>query len=315
MDVGALGGVEREWEGIRDCIRVVGFEPDEREFQKLNSSESCQYFNKIVWSKSEDILFYMTQETGKSSVFVPNWKFLEQFPDAQRHQVVKTVKFDKTRVSSLDDLLRNHQIKYIDFLKVDTQGGELEVLKGADGFLKHTLLGLKVEVQFSELYKGRPTFLDIDKYLRDRGYEIIDLRRAFWKRKNYQNFKGKGQLIFADALYFKSLDSFYETLHSYDRVSSIQRMIKFVSTCLIYGMNDYAISILEKSEARDFMETAKCDELINMIKVHDKRIYPDSLPGSRFLSAFLRRVSFQFKKSHLGWSDGDEFVGNRSQWR
>ena len=35
IDVGSMGGIETEWKDVEEEIKVVGFEPDEREFAQL----------------------------------------------------------------------------------------------------------------------------------------------------------------------------------------------------------------------------------------------------------------------------------------
>ena len=50
IDAGSMGGIEKEWKYIRDNIRIIGFEPDEREFIKLENTEHLTYFNSIhIW--------------------------------------------------------------------------------------------------------------------------------------------------------------------------------------------------------------------------------------------------------------------------
>src|SRR5207248_2510884 len=59
----------------------------------------------------------------------------------------------------------------VDFIKLDTQGSELDILQGA-GFLLDDCLGLQLEVMFSPLYEGQPLFADVDTYLRSRGFVL-----------------------------------------------------------------------------------------------------------------------------------------------
>ena len=53
----------------------------------------------------------------------------------------------------------------VDFIKLDTQGSELDILHGA-GSLLDNCSGLQLEVMFSPLYEGQPLFADVDAYLR-----------------------------------------------------------------------------------------------------------------------------------------------------
>ena len=58
------------------------------------------------------------------------------------------------------------------FLNVDVQGYELEVLKGADEFLQHTD-GMILEVNRDEVYEGCPLIKDIDEFLQRYGMSRI----------------------------------------------------------------------------------------------------------------------------------------------
>lgn len=63
--------------------------------------------------------FYVTREPGCSSTLRPNRAVLEQFPEADRFDVVNMT----TMMSRpLDDVLRDHHIAGVDFIKLDTQG-------------------------------------------------------------------------------------------------------------------------------------------------------------------------------------------------
>ena len=53
-------------------------------------------------------------------------------------------------------------IKHLDFLKVDTQGSELEILKGLGTYLP---LMMKIEVQIVPMYEGVPNWTELLNYL------------------------------------------------------------------------------------------------------------------------------------------------------
>jgi hypothetical protein len=67
------------------------------------------------------------------------------------------------------------QQKVIDFLKIDTQGSELSILKGAEKMLELGLIKIiKVEVSTVATYEQQPLFSDIDIYLRKFNYCLVD---------------------------------------------------------------------------------------------------------------------------------------------
>jgi FkbM family methyltransferase len=60
------------------------------------------------------------------------------------------------------------------YLKVDTQGFDLEVLRGAETLLRR-ISALQFELSIQALYKGSPSYLDVLQYLRERGFELSAL--------------------------------------------------------------------------------------------------------------------------------------------
>lgn len=310
VDVGAMGGIEAEWKRIKDDIRVVGFEPDEREFSKLSPSPNRLFLNLAVSQESTDLEFYVSREPGKSSVYEPNFDELRNFPDAQRFETVDQVLIPASRVGSLDTVLRQHQIQDIDFLKLDTQGNELSILMGSQGYLRESVLGLKVEVEFLEMYKGQPLFADVDIFVRKQGFQLMDLRRAYWKRRAHTDFIGKGQLIFGDALYFKTVGTFVASLKDMDAQYARDKTIKFVAVCLVYGLQDYAVFLLNQVCDHGCVPEHFCTELVQMIKNDNLRLQKLYSASCRHLRSFLRTIRKRLSPRSLDWADSDPFLGN-----
>lgn len=75
-------------------------------------------------------------------------------------------------IEALSDYVREHSVKRIKLLKLDVQGYELEVLKGAEPILTDIDF-IYTEAQFQELYKGGPLFEDIFAFLSERQFELI----------------------------------------------------------------------------------------------------------------------------------------------
>jgi hypothetical protein len=111
----------------------------------------------------------------------------------------------------LDDI---PEVTNIDLLKIDVQGGELGVIKGAERHLKNAVMVL-TEVEFVEMYSGQPLFADIDAELRRQGFVIHMLGalqgRAFKPISvNGNPERGLNQLIWSDAVYVKDFMRFSE---------------------------------------------------------------------------------------------------------
>ncbi len=87
---------------------------------------------------------------------------------------------EEIAISRLDDIVRERGIP-IDhhmLLKIDTQGYELEVLKGAEA----TVAGagvIQAEMSFQPLYEGQPLFDEVYAYLATRGFTVFDIVPGF----------------------------------------------------------------------------------------------------------------------------------------
>jgi FkbM family methyltransferase len=79
-------------------------------------------------------------------------------------------------VTTIDNIIRDHDISNIDLLKMDIQGGELLALKGAVGALNKQLVKLiYLEVLFAPLYEDQAYFWDIASFLSYYNYHFVNL--------------------------------------------------------------------------------------------------------------------------------------------
>ncbi len=99
---------------------------------------------------------------------------------------------EKIIVSRLDDELKSYS--KVGIIKIDVQGYEVEVLKGAKETLAKTSL-VVVEVSNHHVYKNAPMYYDVDIILRENGFVLFD---------NCLTFKEKGRLREWDAIYINS---------------------------------------------------------------------------------------------------------------
>jgi hypothetical protein len=83
---------------------------------------------------------------------------------------------------SLDAACARESLPAADFLKIDTQGSELDILRGAEQSLKAAAM-VELEVEFVEVYKGQPLFHDVSQFMADRGFELLYLNRFMEHRR------------------------------------------------------------------------------------------------------------------------------------
>ena len=200
VDIGASGGIDARWAKFTSEYQGILFEPDPREFERLKSTSARQLvvLNSALFDSVSTIDFHLCRKQQVSSVYVPNAGFLARFPKAERYEITRTVQM---ATDTLDSQLALHAIDDIDFIKMDTQGCELPILLGGRETLERTV-GMQIEVAFSPSYLNQPLFSDVDTFVRARGFELFDIKPQTWTRSD--KARGKGQLVFGDALYFRS---------------------------------------------------------------------------------------------------------------
>ena len=124
---------------------------------------------------------YLTQEPACSSLFQPDPYLTENYPALACARQVSTTEIQTT---TLDHWASQNKVSVIDYIKVDTQGSELEILKGGIGALQ-TVRCLEVEVEFNPIYLGQAVFSEVDTFLRSQGFVL-------WKLSNHVHYSRQG---------------------------------------------------------------------------------------------------------------------------
>ena len=159
---------------------VISFEPMTDAYTKLLiNSESNK--KKISWhvaekcglgSKnfSQDIFISKHSESSSLLKILPKHTNLKPLS--------KIISTEKINIKKLDSFYDD--VEKLDkniFLKIDTQGYELEVLKGSEKTLK-LITALIVEVSLVKLYEKQPLWLDIVNFLKERNFIVWSVDRV-----------------------------------------------------------------------------------------------------------------------------------------
>ncbi len=239
VDVGATGGMDGNWNEIQKNCHYISFDPDPRA-QIISSWAKHTNYNIALWSEKKDNLnLYLTKYPQASTLFQLNKKTLSSFLNSESH---KQIKVSKINTNSIDNLLKTP----FDFIKVDAEGADLEILKGAKKFLKDSCLGIEVEVSFINRHKNAPYFSDIDSYIRNLDFVLMDLQTEKWIRKNNVfSTKTSPQLIWGNAIYVLSKESLLKKVESLTLENRNIIITKYIIILLIYHFHDYAIEICD----------------------------------------------------------------------
>ena len=156
---------------------------------------------------------------------------------------------------SLKDVLVKENISSLDFISLDVQGAEYDILFGSKDIIQEKCVGVQLEAEFVKLYKGQKTFFDINVLMEEMGFELLELESfgRFAPMPLPVGFRGKEQPLYAEAIYIKSIDSLLKSGDDEQiyKAALFSLIHKKVGLCL-----KLLSSLSERFEERDFSSDA-----------------------------------------------------------
>jgi FkbM family methyltransferase len=168
FDVGANTGQSvQRFRGYFRNPEIHSFEPGEEAFEKLTKHTQglggVHIANDGLGAVREMRTFVENELSDMSS-------FLEPGEDAWGSITRRRA----LQLDTVDDYCNRAGIGHIDILKSDTQGYDLEVLRGASKLLRDKRIDLiYLEVIFSKMYHGSPRFDEVYAFLADYGMTLV----------------------------------------------------------------------------------------------------------------------------------------------
>ena len=253
LDIGASGGLEPRWKKFEGQINTQLIEPDERSIKNFDTKDLDI---NLIWSEETDLDFYLTRKKECSSVFTPNENIINKYPNKERYEVIKKKKIFS---NTIDNIFFNQNF---DFIKIDTQGSELNILMGGRKKLQD-VLGLEIEVEFSKVYNDQPLFEDVKDYVEKEGFVFIDFVTI--NRWGKDKIDGFGSMIHADALFLRDPDTML------DNKKNINSTVieKYMQILFIYNRLD----ILKYLEKKIYNNTILVIKIKKLIKTLEKDFF------------------------------------------
>ena len=113
------------------------------------------------------------------------------------------MKVKQLQLQTLDTILDKRGIHDADFIKLDVQGSEMDVLKGAEKTLQRGVEFILIETQLIEYNKGAPMFLTLVNYMDSIGYEVFDIWEMHYQPWAKCLCSSSGQLSEIDILFIR----------------------------------------------------------------------------------------------------------------
>lgn len=200
IDVGARGGIDRRWTPHYSKMEVMAFEPDPTECTALNTRPfpySVRFLPFALGAADgQQATLRICKQPGCSSLLQPNTEFCKQYFYGPAMEVVDELQVTLHRMDTVcKDFVP-------DVIKVDTQGTELDILRGA-GKLLDDAMAVELEVEFVPQYLGQSLFSDVDSFMRQQGFMLRGLRRTNWRATGDHVHPYGGQIVHGDALYLR----------------------------------------------------------------------------------------------------------------
>lgn len=192
VDVGCRWGFAERFLGIedKDKFKIFGFDPDEEECKKLQLEYqhlpegfvNCIPVALAGFGGRRNL--FLTKEPACSSLHLPMKFLADHYPALDCINLDRVVAVD---VVSLSEWALKNGLKSVDYIKIDTQGSELEILCGAEDLIATTRC-IDIEVEFNPIYEGQSLFGETDTYLRSKGFVL-------WRLSNLVHYSIDGELL------------------------------------------------------------------------------------------------------------------------
>lgn len=176
MEAGAFNGsdtikINKFW----PKAKIFAFEPVPENFNRL--VDITKYLGnvfcyKLALSNKDGFLkFYNSYSSKKpdkpaSGSLLPPKEHLTFAPHVKFNEIIEVESM------TLDSWAVKNKIDHIDFLWLDMQGMELNVIMNAPNIMK-TVKVIYTEVEFIEAYENQYQYKDIKKYLEEQGFKLI----------------------------------------------------------------------------------------------------------------------------------------------
>lgn len=279
VDVGARYGKHPSWSGFGGDLLYFAFEPDSEEAERLrqkNNQVGFEVVESALAREEGERDFYITKHRGYCSFYKPDpesrWFKRDRPGEGQIESVIRV------QTSSLDSFANSRAIA-IDFLKIDSEGSELEILQGSEQQISTNVLGIRCEVHFQLCYKNQPLFSEVFNYLIDKNFFLLNIdyfgrgvpSNSLFRNPNplVPDNQRYGTLIGTDMVLLKNYDWVCKHFTSGESSQLAYTTLKYAYFCLLNNAPDVALETLRifiKENKGKFAEVVKESRLYQSLR-------------------------------------------------
>ena len=248
VDVGVQGGIHPRWNALGSALRVYGFDPLEEAIAPLVrfNLPNHEYYAVALGDQDGERDFFVPEVLPASSFF-PRETKQDQARMAIDPRNWRAIQTRQVPTRRLDTLMSEGVVPRADFLKIDCEGFEPAVLKGARRFLGESgVLGIESEIGFSSIDWPQTHFLAVYEQLLPHGFRLSDLAfnrvhfgsfleraRRLGRETTTIPFPGTFQILFSRSLTVAKVPP------------SRDEVLKAAIIFELYGMRDVAYDLLQ----------------------------------------------------------------------
>ena len=150
--------------------KIYCFEPAGESFNQLQ--ESLRDYQNV---HSFKLAFGATK--GKGKMVIQGLSKLSSLSDMANDEFINDEpKYEEVDLTTVDEFCADNSIYNINYLKIDTEGSDLEILKGANNMLNNTQIDLvQVEAGMNIGNKRHVPFEVFKRFLEERGYYLFGI--------------------------------------------------------------------------------------------------------------------------------------------
>lgn len=207
-----------------------------------------------LWSSHAQLKLNVLRNHEASTIYQINETLMGRYSIGSLHDTMGQVNIE---VHPLDDVVGTSP----DFIKIDVEGAEFEILKGAKKCLD-SCLGIFIEISFKDRYTNAPKYFETMKMIENAGFEMYDIYPEYWKRApTFPTHKTNHEVVWANVLYIRPGEDVISMMRDHPtKALSIAR--KYLMILKMYQFNSSALAFFEevrkeKLVPEDFLVTVK----------------------------------------------------------
>jgi Methyltransferase FkbM domain len=267
VDVGSAGGIAEAWRAFGPSLVAHGYDPDVTACEEAQAREPfphVRYHARFVGLQESSPFVQRRRAEADRAPNTNIWGRVTAGHLAARLQHSSAADpaparlADASTIAGVDELAREEGLPTLDFLKVDVDGPDQDVLETAREVLAdRQVLGVAVEVNwFGSASPSEPTFHNTDRFMREQGYALFgitvrpysrtDLPAPFL-RELYAETRF-GQPYQGDAIYVRDLAD----PEQQDLAAGYpdEKLIKLACVFELIGLPDCAAEVLNRFRPR-----------------------------------------------------------------